>query len=159
MQVKLSVARKRDFLKVTGYRILIKYSTNKTVYTRSSLFSISEWFAVWLKHTVNYLDNENHNYEQHLVQGIQLQTWTPKKSKISPSNSCWLLQLESTQAGGHSLVAVVLFFLQYCFCERILTVLNRKNGIKVYMLYHKGATVNVQIFVVTIFRGLNFRGD
>ena len=34
---------------------------------------------------------------------------------------------------------VSFFFLQYCFCETILAVLSRKNGVKVYMLYHEGA--------------------
>ena len=101
--------------KVTGY--LIKYSTNKTPYTRSSLSSIAERFAVWLKYFVNYLDNENHNYEQHLVRGIQLQTWTTKKSKISPSNSCWLLQLKSTQAGGHFSSGCLIVFCNIAFAK------------------------------------------
>ena len=47
----------------------------------SSLSSIAERFAVWFKHFLDCLDNENHTYEQHLVQGIQLQTWTTKKIK------------------------------------------------------------------------------
>ena len=104
-------------LKVTAYLSLIIYYIDKTAHTRSILSSIAEQFAVWLKHFVDYLDNENHNYQQHLVQGIQLQTWTTKKSKISPSSSCWLLQLESTQAGGHSLVAVVSFFCNIAFAK------------------------------------------
>ena len=35
----------------------------------------------------------------------------------------------------------VILFLQYCFCERTLhvTVLNRKNGVIVYMLCQEGA--------------------
>ena len=107
------------------------------MYTRSSLSSIAEQFAVWLKHSKDYLKNENHSYKHHLVQGIQLQTWTTKKSKVSPSNSCWLLQLESTQVGGYFLVVVVLLFAILLLRKR--TAWNRKNGVKVYMLCHKGA--------------------
>ena len=69
------------YFKVTGYPSLIKYPTNKTAYTRSSLPSIAEPFAVWLKHTVDYLENENQDYEQDLVQGIQCQTWSSKNQK------------------------------------------------------------------------------
>ena len=73
------------FVKVTGYLSLIKYSTSKKVCTRSSLFSITKWFSAWLKHFMDFLNNEHSDYGQHLVQGIQLQTWTTKNSKISPS--------------------------------------------------------------------------
>ena len=32
----------------------------------------------------------------------------------------------------------VVSFLQYCFCEGILTVFIRENGVKVYTLCHEG---------------------
>ena len=49
------------------------------------------------------------------------------------------MHLESTQAEGHSLLAVISFFA-ILLCEKILTVLNRKNGVKVYMLCPEGTT-------------------
>ena len=70
-------------MKVTGYLSLIKYSTNKTAYT-----VYLQLRSGWLKHSMDYLHNKNQNYEQHLVQGIQCQTRTTKKSRISPLSSC-----------------------------------------------------------------------
>ena len=112
---KLSCIEQECIFKVTGYLSVIKYSTNKQRILGIVYLQLRS--GMLLKHSVDYLDNENHNYERHLVQGIQLQTWTAKQSKISPSNSCWLQQLESTQTGGHSLVAVVSFFCNIAFAK------------------------------------------
>ena len=35
-----------------------------------SLSSIVKWFAELVKHCVDYLDKKNHNFKQHLIQGI-----------------------------------------------------------------------------------------
>ena len=51
-----------------------------------------------------------------------------KKKQKSPLNSCRILQLESIQADGHSLVAVVSF-LAIFLSETKLAVINRKNGV------------------------------
>ena len=124
-----------------GYISLIKYYTNKTAYTKSSLSSIAEQFAVRSKHSVGYLDNENHYYEQYLVQRIQLQTWTAKKSKILPSSTCCFLQLESTQAGGNFLVAVALFSA-ILLLQKNINCFELKNGLKDYGLCHQGADLS-----------------
>ena len=60
----------------TGYLSLIKYCANKIEYTRCSLFSIEERFAVWLKHFVDNVDNKIHNYS----------VWTTPSPRNTASN-------------------------------------------------------------------------
>ena len=57
-QIKIFKYGFLNLVKVTGYLSLIKYSTSKTAYTKSSLSSIAERFAMWLKQSVDYLEDE-----------------------------------------------------------------------------------------------------
>ena len=110
---------------------LIKYFTSKTTYTymRSSLSSIVKWFAALVWNSVDYLNQKNHSYKQHLIQVTYLLNWLPKWM-MSLLKSWRMQQLESTQSWDHSLVADALFF-----CN-----INRTDGNKLYILYQKVRT-------------------
>ena len=45
-------------------------------------------------------------------------------------------------------MAACRIVLQYCFYERILTVLNRKNGVKVYILCYEGTDFSCAVIAL-----------
>ena len=128
-----------ESLKVARYRNLMKYFTyKKQCIYNSSLCSFVEWFAIWLKHTVEYLDNKIYNCKQYLVQGIQLQYWMLKIKHLTFE---WLQHVTAVRVNTswRPLSSVCFIVFAVLPSWKSMNSLNRKSGVKVYMQCHEGA--------------------